>query len=294
MSIHHETLKELSKSPYYIVFLDNRDNQTTVVRVKDYSSEEFATFISARNEIEKNVLEYNDLYLMVAKVYENFMLAYESRVDAIKNNTSTTAREDLIELNSYFISFIAHIGMYLAVVPKKISSSRSKILEIHKTATHLEYDSSFSYRLLASLRNYALHNSPPITGIKGSNWRSSDKKHHFEYEIYIEKKIIIKDEVVAKKLKDDFETDIEQFPVVESVTEVVESLKRIHWKTIKALIGEIDKPIQIIKSIDELTKKHGKQPYIASYFNDPDKRIGAKLEFVPTHILDIKKNSEKY
>lgn len=294
MSIPREALNELLRSPYYVVVLDSKDNHTTVVRVKDYSDEEFNTFVSARSEIEKNILEYNDLYAMVAKVYENFMLAYENRVEAVKNNTNAAARDDLIELNSYFISFIAHLGMYLAVVPKKISSTKSNILEVHKTATNIEYDNNFSYRLLASLRNYALHNSPPITGIRGSNRMSTDNEPNFEYEIYIEKEIIIQDKEVARKLRVDFESDIERFPVVESITEVVESLKRIHWKTIKSLINEIDEPIRIIKSIKELTKRYDKQPYIASYFDDTDTGIGAKLELVPTHILDIKKNSERY
>ena len=282
------------RSPYYVVFLDIQNKKTTVVRVKDFSKSEFEKFITARAKVEEHILTYNDLYLMVALVYQNLMQAYEDRVEAVKNRKNAAARDDLIELNSYFVSFIAHLGMYLDVVPKKISSKRIEVLNTHKLATNLEYDDNFSYRLLVNLRNYALHNSPPITGIRGSNWRSKDDKHNYEYEIYIEKKIIIKDKDVARKLKVDFQNDAEQFPVIESVTEVVKSLERIHWKTLKALFKELDEPIGVIKSIVNLTRKYNEQPYIAEYFDDPETGIGAKLEFVPFHIFEIKKNNEKY
>lgn len=293
--IPKKALEELQRSPYYVVFLDDEvPNKTTFVKVKDYSEEEYQTFIDARENIEKNILQFNDLFLMVATVYDDFMEAYNNRVEALKNHDAPSARDDLVALNSYFVSFIANFGMYLACVPRKITSKRAHIKAIHDMATNIEYDDNFSYRLIVNLRNYAMHNTPPITGIRGSNWRSSSNEENFEYEIYFEKNKIMADKDIARKLASDFENGMDHYPVVESITEAVKSLNRIHWKTIKALLREVEDSLEVIDSVALLTKKYDKQPYIAKYFEDPDTGLGATLEFVPTHIFDIKDNAQDY
>jgi hypothetical protein len=266
MTIPKHAMDEILRSPYYVVFMDNSNPKlSTFVRVKDYDESEYLAFIDARQKIEKNILQFNDLYFMVAQVYEDFISAYNGREEALKNNETVAARDDLVALNSYFVSFIANLGMYLAVVPRKISSKRKYIKEVHTKATNEEYNNSFAYRLIVNLRNYAIHNSPPITGIKGGNWMAEKEGKNYEYEIFIEKKEIIKDADVARKLAKDFESDVDKFPVVESITETVKSLKNIHWKTIKALLAEVEEPIALIEQIYSLTEKQNKPPYIASY-----------------------------
>lgn len=155
--------KEFAKSPYYVVFLDHTEkNKTIVVRVKDYSQQEFDEFARARDVISDQVLQYMDLYNMVAIMYDNMVGAYKKRVEQVEAQRGISARDDLAELNAYFAALVANFGMYLGCVPAKISSKRRDILDVHRKATNEEYDNSFPYRLLCALRNYTLHHTPPL------------------------------------------------------------------------------------------------------------------------------------
>ena len=227
---------------------------------------------------------------------ECFVDAYNKRIEAAaKSEKIVYARDDLIELNAHFTGFLANLGMYLACVPRKISSNRSAILDVHTKATNVEYDSNFSYRLLTNIRNYTLHNSPPITGIKGSNKRTEDGSVKTNYDIYIEKSEIKEDEVIANKLATDFSNTEEHYPVIDNASRALESLSKIHWKTIKALVSEIGDSIGFINSIAQLTSWQNRQPYIAEF--KAGKKSGvtdAELHFVPTHVLDIKEHADKY
>lgn len=288
-------INELRKSPYYVVFLDGSSNRTTVVRVKDYSEEEFQAFKEARDAIDKNILKFNDLFLMVDQVYQNLLDAYDKKVEAVANEGNiVVARDDLVELNAYFTSFIANVGMYLACVPRAIGSARGEILEGHKKATNIEYDNNFAYRLIVNLRNYALHNTPPITGTRGSSYTTKNGKRGSKYEIYIEKKEIVKDTFVAKKMADDFKSTEEHYPVIENVNSTVESLNNIHWKTIKILLGEVEQEIEQIRALKQLTKD--KQPFIAEFLPNSKTNVGldAQLHLIPTHILEMQDHAQNY
>lgn len=285
-------LKELLAEPYAVIFLDNDGEKTNFVRVKQLSVDEFKAFENARDIINDEVLQYNDLFLMVATAHDSFTQAYESRVEAASKDTGfVSVRDDLVELNTHFVSLIANFSMYLSCVAKKISSERADILKIHTVATNEEYDNCFGYRLVANLRNYSLHHTPPITGIRGSKHLGGEP----EYEIYIEKEQLLKDSQIAKKLAVDFKLEAAHYPVLENIDEAVASLSRIHWKTIKALMNEIPESLSVIKSLQELTKREDKQPYVAA-FSAGSGGVGTdvQLSFVPTHVLDIYENAQRY
>jgi hypothetical protein len=182
--------------------------------------------------------------------------------------------------------------MYLDCVPRAIGSVRKEIFNGHKIATNIEYDNNFSYRLIVNLRNYALHNTPPITGTRGSSFMKDGKKGS-EYEIYIEKKEIIQDPVVAKKMAKDFESSEEHYPVIENVKNTLHSLNQIHWKTIKLLLLEIESEIGLIKSLQELTGD--KQPFIAEFSSSSKSNgLDARLHLIPTHIIGIQDHAQSY
>lgn len=297
MDVDAEVIRKELTSPYYVAFLDDsKSEQLTVVRVKDFSSEEFSEFVRARESIDTNVLQYMDLYLMVAIMYDNLANAYEKRLNTVKQQGNINAREDLAELNAYFSALIANIGMYLSCVPRKISSKRKSIHDVHIKATREEYDAHFPYRLFCALRNYALHNTPPITGIRGSSRLSDDPSNpKVDYEIYIEKSQLLKDKQIAKKLAGDFASSQEHYPVMEYAEEAMRCLKNIHWKTIKALVTSIDGDIEYIKSLVNLTSKHRKPPIIAALtYNAKSKGMDARIELIPTQIVEISSKSLEY
>jgi hypothetical protein len=285
--------KELAKFPYTVAFLDQTENnKTTVVRVKDYSQQEFDGFVRVRDVISDQILQYMDLYNMVAIMYENLVVAYKKRVDQVESQRGISARDDLTELNAYLAALVANFGMYLGCVPDKISSKRKDILDAHNQATHDEYDSSFAYRLFCVLRNYTLHHTPPITGIRGSS--SMAKKSggvDIEYEIFIEKSELIKNRIVANKLADDFASPAGKYPVIETAYEAMQCLLRIHWKTIKALLVPIHEEVALIESLASLTAKHKKQPYIAEFMHGG---VDAQLHLIPTQVLEFRTTASKY
>lgn len=285
--------KELAKFPFTVAFLDQTNsNKTTIVRVKDYSQHEFDEYVRARDVISDQILQYMDLYNMVAIMYDNLVAAYKKRVEQVESQRGISARDDLAELNAYLAALVANFGMYLGCVPDKISSKRQVILDAHNQATHDEYDSSFAYRLLCVLRNYTLHHTPPITGIKGSSKMAKKPGEvDVEYEIFIEKSELMKNRTVANKLAADFALPTKKYPVIETAHEAMQCLLRIHWKTIKALLAPIHKEVELIESLAALTAKHKKQPYIAEFMHGG---VDAQLHLIPTQVLEYRTTASKY
>jgi hypothetical protein len=289
-----KALEELARSPYYVSYIGKGTTNANFVRVSDYNQDQYESFIAARDKINETVIQFIDLYGMVAIVYDNLVDAYDKRVEEVKLQKGISARDDLTEINAYFASFIANFAMYLGCVPRKISSKRGDILELYKKATNDEYDCSFPYRLLCSLRNYTLHDTPPITGITGSSQLSKESNEiEVKYEVYIEKDKLLQNAVVAKKLANDFLQPPDNYPVIELATDAVISLKNIHWKTVKALLETVEDEVALIESIVALTPKN--QPYIVSFLQDEQtKELNAHLELVPTNIIEISKIASKY
>lgn len=285
--------KEFAKFPYTVAFLDQtQENKTVVVRVKDYSQQEFNEFVKARDVISEQILQYMDLYNMVAIMYDNLVTAYKKRVEQVESQRGISARDDLAELNAYLAALVANFGMYLGCVPDKISSRRRDILDVHNQATHDEYDNSFAYRLFCALRNYTLHHTPPITGIRGSSKMAKKPGEvDVEYEIFIEKNELMKNRTVANKLTADFALPTEKYPVIETAYEAMQNLLRIHWKTIKALLAPINQEVALIESLAALTAKHKKQPYIAEFMKNG---LDAQLHLIPTQVLEFRSKASEY
>jgi hypothetical protein len=281
----------------YVGYLSRtKESKTTIVRVKGYSAQEFEQFVKARDVISSQVLQYIDLYKMVAIMHNNLAKTHKKLVKRVEQQQGIDAREDLAELNAYFAALVANFGMYLGCVPNLISSKQQVILDVHRRATRKEYDNSFAYRLLYALRNYTLHHEPPVTGIRGSSRKSTVSGNaDVEYEVFIKKSQLLRNSVVAKKLATDFALPTENYPVIETTVEAMRSLKTIHWKTVKALFGPIEKEVSLIESLASLTSKHDKQPYVVEFKRNEDGNgMDAQLHLIPTQILDYKAEALKY
>jgi len=234
---------------------------------------------------------------MCAIMYDKLTKAYAKRMKEVKRQRLPNARDDLTELNAYFAALIANMGMYLGCVPNKISSKRPDILTVHNEATHAAYDSSFAYRLFCMLRNYTLHDTPPITGIRGSS-RSSKKtagEREVSYEVLVEKDKLQQNDRVARKLAADFALPGDRYPVIELAAEAMDGLRQVHWKTMKALLAPIAKEITVIESLVALVGPDNQPPYIVSFLQNPmTGKLDAELNLVPTQILDIRATAAKY
>ena len=197
-------------------------------------------------------------------------------------------------VNAYFASLVANLAMYLGCVPTMISSKRQSILDIHVKATNEEYDNSFAYRLLYSLRNYTLHDKPPITGIRGgSRLSKTSNEVEVDYEVYIEKSKLMQNSIVAKKLASDFVAPPDNYPVMELATEAMLSLRNIHWKTVKSLLASIEDEVSLIEALLALSPEN--QLFVTAFpYIEKTKEIDAKLELIPADIIEIKAIASKY
>lgn len=285
----------LNEEVYYLVYLDNSNaEQTTVVRVKDISNEEFKKFEKYRDCLNFELQRYLDRFSMIEIAYNNLVDAYNHRIKRLESKQGFDARDDLVEMNTYFISFISVMGTYLSCVPKMISSARQTVKEKHASATHDEYDSHFAYRLFYYLRNYTLHDTPPITGIKGSS-RVADTPEgvDVEYGIYIEKKELMKNSLLNKKLRNDFNNDIDLYPVMEYAEKTIHSLENIHWKTIAALMPPLQNEMKYFDELKSLVSVD-KKPYIASIKKAKDREgYDTRLFILPLHLLDVREYIQK-
>jgi hypothetical protein len=71
----------------------------------------------------------------------------------------------------------------------------------------------------------------------------------------------------------------------------MQSLLKIHWKTIKALLAPISQEVVLIESLAALTAKHKKQPYIAEFMKNG---LDAQPHLIPTQILEFRSKASEY
>ena len=287
-------LEKSVDSSYHVGYIDNDNGLVNFVAVKKYSLVEYRNFLEYRENIENTVLQYMDLYRMVAVVHDNLIEAHSKHVDEVRLGKGISARDDLVEINAHFAALIANFAMYLGCVPRKISSKNAKARGEHEKATHHEYDNSFAYKLFCVLRNYTLHNSPPITGISGgSKISKKNNKISVDYKIYIEKDKILSDKKVRNKLREEYDAFPDKYPVIKLAEDAIKSLKIIHWKTLKSLLISIQDEIALVESLVTLVPDG--HPYVAEVIsNKLTQETDVRLELIPFDIIEIKKAASKY
>jgi len=275
-----------NKSPYSIRHASVvKTGKGTYTRDADVSIAEFQDFVRARDVIDAQILQYHQLYEMVAITYDNLATALKECIDNVRYRRGIDARGDLTKLNAYYTAYIANFGMYLACARRMIGSDRKEILSLHEQATHEEYDTHFGYRLFCNLRNYALHNLPPLTGIRGS---SSKKSEAYTYEVFFEKDKLLEDSQFANKMRDDLENHKGGLHLIDLANEAMHSLERIHWKTIKALLEPISSEVDLIQRVADATPGD-EQPYIAEVLRKVGNKEDLTLHLVPSQVLEIRR-----
>lgn len=281
----------MNKSPYSIRYSSIlKAGKSSYIKGADVSITEFQDFVRARDVIDSQILQYHQIYEMAAITYDNLANALKECIDNVRFRRGIDARGDLTKLNAYYTAYIANFGMYQSCARRMIGSDRKEILSLHEQATHEEYDTHLGYKLFCNLRNYALHNLPPLTGIRGS---SSKKSEAYTYEVFFEKDKLLEDSQFANKMRGDLEKHKGGLHLVDLANEAMHSLERIHWKTIKALLEPISNEVALVQRIADVAP-NDQQPYIAELLRKVGNKEDLTLHLVPTQVLEIQRIAEGF
>jgi hypothetical protein len=282
----------MDKSPYSIRYTAPilKAGKSSYIKGADVSIAEFQDFVKARAAIDSQILQYHQLYEMAAITYDNLANALKECIDNVRHWRGIDARGDLTKLNAYYTAYIANFGMYHSCARRMIGSDRKEILSLHERATHEEYDTHFGYKLFCNLRNYALHNLPPLTGIRGS---SNKKSEDYTYEVFFEKDKLLEDSKFANKMRGDLEKHDGDLHLIDLANEAMHSLELIHWKTIKALLEPVGNEIALIQKIAGATPDN-KQPYVAELLRKVGDKEDLTLHLVPIQVLEIQRIAQGF
>jgi hypothetical protein len=179
-----------------------------------------------------------------------------------------SVREELIKINSAFLSFLSIARLYLDHTASKISSKNPHILEIHKLATNEEFDNHFAYRFFSQLRNYAQHRGIPLTGMTAAGTINlKTKENDYNFKLFFHKNELLEyKKIWTRKVLPDLLDASDEILALPLISEYMECMARIRRKSIKAFLPLVSTEIKMVKSI--IDKGQGKQPlYIVSFMN---------------------------
>lgn len=256
---------------------------------RDLTIKEFEEFVGARAVINEQILQYQQIYEMATITYGDLVNLLEECAESVQYQ-GIDARGDLTKLNAYYTSYIANFGMYLSCAQRMIGSARKEVLALHKNATNEEYDRYFGYKLFCNLRNYALHNLPPLTGIRGS---INKVRGESSYEVFFEKEKLLADSQFAKKMSADLESHVGDLHLSVLAEEAMRSLERIHWKTVKALLVPIKEEVDLMQRLADGQQSAG-YPYIAERIRIVGNKEDLRLHLVPVQILEIRRVADSF
>lgn len=214
--------------------ISNKYNQDLIPIPKEQAlilketSEKISLVLSFERNFEYLVQNYVD--------YEN-TIAQKSIDQLVKNSPSLD--EFNIHITDVTVKLLNLLTTAKAYIDKSPSIMKKLTGEsdLFKKECSFQFDTNFSYRFVDALRNYAQHNSDPITSLTlGGAWASRENLEYYTNPI-IDTEILRTNNKFKKSVLP--ETNI-KFHLSYCIRRYIECLSLIHKKTSSSFISDLD------------------------------------------------------
>jgi hypothetical protein len=218
------------------------DTEEMTQPIRRLSDEEVEILYNS-NEILHKFQYYNRRMLEIKLNYSDYQdtIAKYSKLIGKINGLDIDEKlmnEIFVNVNRTFINFVTSLKVFVEHLEKRLlkknGGENSVEFKEFKTATHLIYDSYFSYRLLINMRDYAIHNNYPIDSFtKESVLKKAPKIFDTELLVEFNKTKLLKDDKINRKLGTELNKYHHHFPVKFVMHEIEKPMKQLFDTFIK-------------------------------------------------------------
>ncbi|AUD04041.1 hypothetical protein [Spirosoma pollinicola] len=293
-----DVLKHVENGKYYYVEHSDYDNTNVYGEVNQSD-------VQSIIDSNKAIIEYEYFYLKKWEIELNLedfyatVFEYEQKVKKLTSfeEIYNFSKEEIhVNINRKFISYINSARIYIdhmdARLKHKYGQNSIQYMKF-ESAKRYCYDTYFSYRFFNQLRNYAEHSDSPITQIVLSGEPEKDgklKKGSTSVYFEFDKKKLLEDAGIRKKLLVDMKRRNDFFPILPQVEEFKKPIK---YLIDMLLIIEKEYYLLNCKTIEDFynSRKQGGAPEITKFIFGPTKQT---LIYSSTNIrLDLVKKIDK-
>lgn len=284
------TVKRLYLS---IVERDDESSRPVISNLYALSKNESAKYPIYERKLKSWLQTDAEAFSLLEDAYESFLTTVntvESKLSS--NNPVPSVREELIRINSAFLSFLSISRLYVDHTASKIGSKNLNELKLHKVAASKEFDEHFAYRFFCQLRNYAQHRGLPLTGLNATgeiDLTTNKAKYTFEL-FFIKSELLEYKKIWSQLVYPDLLRSPERIPVLPLSEEYMECMRRIRQSSVRAFLPLIQKELAFIGEI--IKKGQGQVPlYMADLklvgMQDNEPIVDAHFTEVPVALVEL-------
>ena len=198
-------------------------------------------------------------------------------------------------------NLLSSARLYTDSLPKNISTCLQDSNSIKQIEGFLgeEYKNNLYYRFISVLRNHVQHNNLPTHRISIGKRRTEDKLLEHYSNFSVEKKILLEDKHIKRKVLDEME---EKIDLILAIRHYIESISKIHIQArelVKSKVTEardsIESAINKYKGVDTITKESpgGLSVINRSKENEIIEEFSVSLDWDNIRLNLIKKNNRQ-
>ena len=263
--------------------------------IRELTDSEFKDYEGAESKLRQYV-DDQQLFAIVQLNYVDFEdLLRQSFQQYVKKSLppmevlALRVNRSLLNFLSTLRTFLDHSEFNL----KKRYGNYSKRVREYKKACSSEYDNFFSYRLVYKLRNYTQHCGMPLGQIRFES-KSEDAEAQRVVDtlaVYFNRdRLLLSEFDWGSKLKREIQALPERFEINPHVAQAMQCVKRINLSLIKPNLTELNRSVQIVRSLVAPLKLQSGVPCIL-FFGKGSIKGGNSLKVtihrIPLHLLDL-------
>lgn len=291
-------VKEHGDGDYYLgVFVQpTKSTPAKMEWTKKLSHEEAMSYMKAETNLKYWLLHDREAFGLLEHSYDVFL----NTVEAMRMKLQTikylpNGRDELLSINSAFMSFLSMRHFYLDRTRVTISSKRPDLMKAHELATNHEFNTCFAFKFCSQLRNYAQHAGLPITGLQASGaYNPLEKSATFKFQLnFLKTELLARKSIWKASVRPDLEAMPERFPVLPLANELMHAMDRIRTKTLKEYKPYFEADLKIVDDAYKATITRKGIPCI--FWGKDVKLESAKADLemskIPTELIEIGKQA---
>jgi hypothetical protein len=247
------------------------DNVHLIKSIRQLATDEYEKARAAISDLHQLTTREAYVYVVAKQLeyaeYQNSILeAIETEsLHALQNAALEYGRGLRYRFLDWLLSVKAFLDLTEAQLRRRYGQGSAEFGRF-KAATAAEYDSSFSYRFIYRLRNFAQHSAfPPLDGrIRGEVDEETDEARRW-LELYLNRDKLLEQWSEWGPLKQELDALPQEIPVDEHMASAMDSITRV-----AAAIREIDFPIlkraaEIINALWDEARQQPGSPLIGKF-----------------------------
>ena len=252
----------------------------------------------------RQFLSDQQLYLIAFYNYNDYIDLLTRYLDEYSKNPtvySLSMDNVILEINRYILNYLSSVRTFLDHTEtnlKKRYGRDSIIVKRFKEACSECQDTSFSFRFISKLRNYAQHCGMPLgrLSIKSKEDPPYSKKVSIVLDVEFHRDMLLTYDKWGSKLKKEIQKLPPSFGVNHHLREMMQCLQKINFIVVEDSLRDLRISVKIVQKLINETKNSKGNPGIFKYRDikrTPEgkvRRLKIEVEWIPVYLIDFIKS----